>query len=787
MNSSSQGGTGPRTDETRILEPGNLMTVTCPDPARLQGVLDSSLTDAEYAELVAHLDSCPSCQIALERIAASGSSILEIARGANQNVRPEETSAFWPALHRVEREIESPAAAMTVTRAEPVSESTTARDRLFEFFDPPDDPTHLGQINRFQIVELVGRGGMGMVFRAFDACLQRTIAVKVLDPQYGKNDLARSRFIREARAAAAVAHENVVTIHHVECVEAKGLSFFVMQFVKGRSLQDRLDAGGPLPVREAVRIAAQTAAGLAAAHENGLIHRDIKPGNILLEQGSGRVLLTDFGLARLTEDVKLTQTGFVAGTPLYMSPEQARGETVDHRSDLFSLGSVLYAMLTGVPPFQGSSPFTVLKQVTDSRHRPVQDVNPAVPDSVCEIVDRLMAKDPRHRYAVAAEVAAALNAELANLPVEPVTAPSGRPSSRTVPRYFRSWWRRRSLPVLGAVAGLFGLLLLTELTRLTQWTVIGQRGRPAVVSGSTESTEEPETPVAYSLPPGDGAVWSVAFDPCGQLLATTNEGGNVRFWDAADGHIRGELTQRRRSPVWSVAFNNDGSKLVTAHDDGAVRLWDVQTRKESEIVFDHMSPVRSVAFSPDGKRLASGTRNGAVTVWNAETGKPIRSWIGHDGGVIASIAFYKDGKLLATAGSDKTIKLWDSDDGTAQTTLIGHTGPIYALAFDPRGRYLASGGWDHTIRIWDKNTSQLINTFGIHKGDVWSLAFCPEGSHLISGSTDGTARWLEVESGTVKRVFRGRSPVHGVAVSTDGKLIAGGCRDGIVRVWHTEP
>src|SRR5262245_15181595 len=156
--------------------------------------------------------------------------------------------------------------------------------------------------------------------------------------------MARTRFIREARAAAAVAHENVVTIHHVECVEEKGLSFFVMQFVKGRSLQDRLDEGGPVPVRDAVRIAAQTAGGLAAAHENGLIPRDIKPGNILLELGSGRVLLTDFGLARLTEDVKLTQTGFVAGTPLYMSPEQARGETVDHRSDLFSLGSVLYAL-----------------------------------------------------------------------------------------------------------------------------------------------------------------------------------------------------------------------------------------------------------------------------------------------------------------------------------------------------------------------------------------------------------------------------------------------------------
>ena len=140
------------------------------------------------------------------------------------------------------------------------------------------------------MVELVGRGGMGLVFRAYDACLQRTVAVKLLDPLYAKNDLARERFIREARAAAGVAHENVVTIHHVECVEEKGLSFMVMQFIRGRSLQERLDAGGPLPVREAVRIATAVAGGLAAAHATGLIHRDIKPGNILIEQPSGRVL-----------------------------------------------------------------------------------------------------------------------------------------------------------------------------------------------------------------------------------------------------------------------------------------------------------------------------------------------------------------------------------------------------------------------------------------------------------------------------------------------------------------
>src|SRR5262245_21461632 len=384
------------------------MNAPCPDADVLRGLLDSSLPEPVQREVTSHLDSCTDCQAKLESIASEGTSVLQVARQLQTDDRPGKTSAYWPALHRVEEEMGSSGVAVSATRLDP-SRKVQPSKSDFSFLDPADDPEHIGKIDRFNVVELVGRGGMGMVFRAFDSCLQRTVAIKLLDPQYARNEQARGRFIREARAAAGVSHENVVTIHHVECVEDRDLSFIVMQFVPGRSLQDYLDQNGRLPIREAVRIAAATASGLAAAHATSLIHRDIKPGNILIEESSRRILLTDFGLARLTEDVKLTQTGFVAGTPLYMSPEQARGETVDHRSDLFSLGSVLYAMLTGVPPFPGNSPFSVLKQVTDRRHRSVQTVNPDVPDSLAEIVDRLLEKDPSKRFESAESVAAALN------------------------------------------------------------------------------------------------------------------------------------------------------------------------------------------------------------------------------------------------------------------------------------------------------------------------------------------------------------------------------------------
>jgi WD40 repeat protein/serine/threonine protein kinase len=771
------------------------MTVTCPDPAVLRGLIDSSLPEPVQAEVVAHLDSCTHCQNKLEGLATEGTAILATAKGASGEAKPEHSSAFWPALARVEREIHNPAASLAVTRSDPTNTPVPPAESDFGFLDPPDDPEHLGQIDRFKIVELVGRGGMGIVFRAYDACLQRTVALKLLEPQYARNELARSRFIREARAAAGVTHENVVTIHHVECVEEKNLSFLVMQFVRGRSLQDRLDEGGPLTVREAVRIAAATASGLAAAHANNLIHRDIKPGNILIEQNSGRVVLTDFGLARLTEDVKITQTGFVAGTPLYMSPEQARGETVDHRSDLFSLGSVLYAMLTGVPPFQGTSPFTVLKQVTDNRPRPVHEYNPAVPDSVVEVVDRLLEKNVRSRFSQATEVAAALQAELAKLPPDPLPSPAARRTSRSVPRYVRSWWRRNSLPVLASIAAVVGIAFLGELTKLTRWTVLGQRGHTVAATGANggaqtaPAAEDAEIRPRFALPPGDGAIWSVAFDPAGDLLATASEGGTVKFWDAREGTVRGILNnQKYKSPIRSIAFNNDGTRLATASEDGFVRLWDVKSKMETDVDFKHPFSVRSVAFSADGTKLASGMLNGGVIIWDVESGKKLHVTAGHDGGVVNSIAFSPNGKLLATGSSDRSVKLWNVDDGSPQATMSNHTGPVYTIAFDPKGQQLASAGWDRTIRLWDVNTSQQVKVIDVFNEDIFSIAFSPFGRYMVVGGQDQTARWLDVETSAVTRVYPGHGGlIHSVAITRDGRRIAVGSRDGTVRVWDAEP
>ncbi len=312
----------------------------------------------------------------------------------------------------------SPTVARGVTEAG--EEGSTGE---LEFLEPTAKPGSLGRLGHYEVLEVLGHGGFGIVLRAHDERLEREVAIKVLAPQLAASSSARKRFLREARSSAKVRHENVI---HVYAVEEQPLPFLVMEFIPGESLQQRLDRAGSLPAAEVVKIGKQIAAGLAAAHGTGLIHRDIKPGNILIEAGQhGVVKITDFGLARAADDASVTQSGILAGTPMFMSPEQALGEPLDQRADLFSLGSVLYAMCSGRPPFRSRSTLGVLRRVTDDIPQPIQELVPDVPTWLCDLITRLHAKNPVDRFASAQEVADLLASG---------GTPSPKPSAETLPR-----------------------------------------------------------------------------------------------------------------------------------------------------------------------------------------------------------------------------------------------------------------------------------------------------------------------------------------------------------------
>ncbi len=280
---------------------------------------------------------------------------------------------------------------------------TSASDTNWQhILDPPTHPEMLGRIDQFEIEGKIGSGGMGIVLKGLDRNLNRSVAIKVLAPHLASNGTARQRFAREAQAAAAVVHPNVVPIYAVKACETR--PYIVMQLVSGHSLQTLVQEKGPLDVKEIVRIGIQVADGLAAAHQQGLIHRDIKPANILIEQDVSRVMITDFGLARATDDAGITQSGWIAGTPHYMSPEQSSGENLDCRTDLFSLGGLLYFLATGREPFRGEKPFAVIQKIITEPPISPRELNSDLPAMISDVIEKLLEKKPDDRFQSASAV-----------------------------------------------------------------------------------------------------------------------------------------------------------------------------------------------------------------------------------------------------------------------------------------------------------------------------------------------------------------------------------------------
>jgi serine/threonine-protein kinase len=411
------------------------------DPQRLDQFLHDRLPPDSERSIEAHLLACPACRNKLD----------ELAGGAR----------WWT---EIRRHLGSDGAAESLRRPDPPAPQGSAAPVDLSFLQPSDNPAVLGRLGTYEVLEVVGQGGMGVVLKAFDPALHRPVAIKVLAAEYAANGSARKRFAREAQAAAAVIHDHVVPVHAVDAQASP--PYLVMAFIPGQSLQQRIDRSGPLELKEILRIGMQTASGLAAAHAQGLVHRDIKPANIMLENGIERVRITDFGLARAVGDGSVTQSGAVAGTPQYMAPEQAGGEAVDQRADLFALGSTLYAMCTGRAPFRGSSGLAVLRQVCDVEPTSIRVLNPDLPRWLEGIIRKLHAKDPGKRFQSAAEVADLLEGCLAHVH-QPERHPLPRLAeelARQVPRpkssqRYRRWWSAAAALTLSLLGGTALVLL----------------------------------------------------------------------------------------------------------------------------------------------------------------------------------------------------------------------------------------------------------------------------------------------------------------------------------------
>ena len=410
------------------------------------------------------------------------------------------------------------------TRPEPTTYATTD----FPFLAPPGRPDSLGRIDSYEILEVLGQGGFGIVFRAFDATLQRVVAVKVLAPALSATSPARKRFLREARSAGAVRHENVVGVH---VVAEQPLPYLVMDFIPGETLQERIERAGPLDVAEVVRLGRQIALGLAAAHALGLVHRDIKPANVLIERGPLEcVKLVDFGLARAADDASISQSGLIVGTPMYTSPEQAQADPVDHRADLFSLGSLLYFMICGHPPFRASGALAVLKRVIEDTPRPIPEIIPEAPSWMCDLIGRLHAKNAADRLQSAQEVADLLGSHLTagdqpmvrqdiqlcldKAVVPPPTVPHSL-NARPAVRRRRYFFRRLAAAAMLLLCASLVLAEATGLTRLRESIALlysGEKNRSLADSTTTGGETRNGNEVGGANPPIPTGNFALEFD-----------------------------------------------------------------------------------------------------------------------------------------------------------------------------------------------------------------------------------------------------------------------------------
>jgi WD40 repeat protein/serine/threonine protein kinase len=682
---------------------------------------------------------------------------LEKEDAAARAVYLDEACAGRPALRRRVEELLRSHEAIDTFLDVPAMEQMEAANQSLAFLGPPDEQNSLGRLDYYEVLEVIGRGSTGMVLRAKDTKLQRVVAIKVLAPGLAASGKARQRFVHEAQAAAAVRDDHIVAIHAVS--DEGPVPYLVMDYIHGITLEERVQqAGTGLELIEILRIGLQVAKGLAAAHAQGLIHRDIKPANILLENSVQRVKITDFGLAGAAADAGLTEPGVIAGTPLYMSPEQALGQVTDQRTDLFSLGSVLYTLCTGRPAFLDESTSAVLQRVREVVPPPVRLLNPVIPDWLSDLISKLHAKQVNDRLASARDVADLLSRQLAQLQGPPVAETVVSVSRQKVSQ--RPWARHTRVFIVLGLAGLLialGALIIFLALLRNQQVDDPPPGSPGPIvpldlrreaipprllalAGAGDPAQAPPELAAvlgdgrFLLPQSGGILW-MQQSPDEKTLAVP-VAGDLVLCEVQSGNYLRSLKGPGGRMVW-VSFSRDSQLLAATTwyegQNGAVRVWDLRTDTE---LFTKPVPGSKISgantFSADGRRLVAEVSQG-LQVWDAKTGEEIQTVPIVPAGC-GRICFSPDGRRLAAAlwnGRNVKVFGWDGEKLVEFCTLEGHSAPVMAVSYSPDGKCLASGT-EKEIKLWEADSLRAIRTV---QTPAQELAFTPDSQTLYASAT----------------------------------------------------
>jgi WD40 repeat protein len=782
----------------------------CPSRRELEAFRVGELPLDLLESVAEHLGACPPCAAAVDALLDTPDHLVAALRGLDSSDPVPPGGTLNQEMAALEAAWEDPSWRLNVP--------------------PPDPAVAPGQLREYRLLGKLGEGGMGAVYRAVHTRLDRVVALKVLAPHRTADPAAVARFRREMKAVGQLGHPHIVQA--TDAGEVDGTHFLVMEYVAGPDLARLLRAVGRLSVADACEAVRQAAVGLHHAHERGLVHRDVKPSNLLLTR-DGQVKVLDLGLALLPKGGAEGSTSeeVVLGTLDYLAPEQAEAaHAVDRRADVYGLGCTLYHLLTGCVPYPDPPYRTPLQKVEAHARAPVPAVRsarPDVPGRLAALVERMLAKNPAVRPASAAAVAEALRPFAAGSDLPALALRAALPGEGQVPAAptdlgrallpTRLTGRRRPAARVAVAAALLGLAVLagavvyvqTDRGTLAVETddddvrVSVERGGEVITVLDLKSRNEVQLRAGKyhvrvdgrdDLEVADGEPFDLKRD--GRVVARIRRKDGDLFPAVAVAPPPDPAEVARRPSPADALRPEDLPAAVRAALGGGDPA---RARKDVVAVLGafplrHREEVLAVALSPDGHTLASAggswasaDRPGEVYLWDVRHGTRLRTLQGHTGAVLG-LAFSPDGTLLATASLDGTVRLWDVAEGKERKRLEGHAGEVRGVAFRPDGKLLASGGGREKgpgeVKVWDLTTFQELHSFAGHTDVVSHVAFSPDGTRLASAGWDDTVKVWDVDGRQLVRTLRGPGQwVQDVAWSPDGRRLAGASYDHTLRVW----